>query len=404
MLRLTRMLATVLLYATVTFVARSAQLPAEVRSQLDEFHAALGTMFLEVKHTRIRNSATNEYIFTAYFQEDQMRVSAPGDTAFDREMLWRANTHPGSSPESPTLSIVKKTQVRNTTKTSLSFTSHFMRFPYFDSAGIYAPLYPLELRSFESLQPAVLHFQSNHDTMDISMEGKNIRVNFHVNDRVFLNLRSIDPEEYRHQIKGNISLNAEEKEAEIRNLIKTQSMTPMRRVSMLLDAEHGYLPKEREDRSSEGKLISRHKVTQWKHVKEKNIWLPLKCNVSYYVLRFSMQRFSENPIEEIAMELTHVDFSPRDIIFSLLDDPKYRVAGTRVFDETLATMTDGARRPVSLTIATDGKALRDKVSTITAANEMTPSKRRSVILLLLLAFSALPLFLLFRRFRPTKQR
>src|SRR5438034_74655 len=271
-----RTCAPVTLFCLVAvWAGEAATLPVEVREQLEKQRAALRTVYFEFEQTTLRNDREVTYTNTAYFEGDRFRVKAPSDVSFDGELMWLVSTHPRNVR--PPF-ILRKTKIRNTTETTPSFNELYWRLPYFEAAGIYFPPYPKDVRTFEALEPMVLRFVENSESIEIMPEGAHLRLRFYVDDWVLLNSREIDPVMFRKQIEG-MPISPERKSYEVSILQKTRTMVPKRTVSMLLDSNHSYVPLEREDRSADGQLIARYGVQEWKYFADVAIWLPAKCVV-----------------------------------------------------------------------------------------------------------------------------
>lgn len=372
------------------WAAEAATFPIEVRAQLEKQRKALRTVYIEFEKTMVRNGGDVSFTNTAYFDGDRFRVKAPSDVSFDGEMLWLV------SERLKRPSILRKTQIRNTTETTPSFNELYWRLPYFEAAGIYFPPYPKDVRAFESLEPIVLRFLENSDPFEIMPEGANLRLRFSVDDWVLLNSREIDQVMFQKQLSG-MPISPEMISNEVSSLQNARAMVPKRTVSMLLDSNHSYFPLEREDRSADGGLIARYGVEEWKYFADVTLWFPTKCVVSYFTNAFQPESVLRSPVQTIQINLKNAEFTARKTEFVLINTAKYRVAGTEVHDETISNSVDGVRRPVMLTIAADGTLLNEAIPVKISGN------RRSLILIVLFILAAPPVLFLLLRSKLSKQ-
>lgn len=380
---------TFLFLCLFTFLNSDAALPDDVMSELAKQQVALTNVYLVIEQTTLRSNREVRFTQTALFQGDRFRMKAPADVAFDGEVLWHVSKRPTN--EIPA-AILRKTKIRNTPDATSSFNQLYWRFPYFDAAGIYCPPYPKDLRSFRMLEPIVLRFLENNESFEVSNEGEHLRLHFVVDDWVLLNFREIDPQIFRKEIEGSSPV-PEAKSNAVNSLVRAQTMHPKRSVSLLLDANHGYAPVEREDRTADGQLIARYKVEQWKFFEAPGIWLPEKCSIAYFTGPYSLDQFAPDPIQIVKLELKLADFEAREETFVLIEDPNYRVAGNEVHDETIYNVEDGIRRPVALTIAADGRLIKSGAYTVNIGS------RKMMIALVLVTLAIPPIIYVLRNFR-----
>jgi hypothetical protein len=185
---------------------------------------------------------------------------------------------------------------------------------------------------------------------------------------------------------------------EVAHLEKMQAMVPKRTVSMLLDSKHGYAPLEREDRTAQGQLITRFRVEEWKYFSNAAIWLPAKCVVSHFTHPYRFDEFRETPVQTILINLKKVDFAPRKTEFVMISDPRYRVAGTEIHDETISNVVDGVRRGAILIMSANGTLLDQGVPLI-----RSPRSRPVMIGIMLLILAAPPFIYFFWQRRAPRQ-
>ncbi len=384
-----------LFHLVAVWAGEAALFPVEVNKQLEKQSAALKTLYIEVDLTTVKNGREVTYLQTAYFEGDRFRIVAPSDVSFDGEMLWLVGTRPpGQHPSA----IIRKTKIRNTTEKTPSFNELYWRFPYFEAAGIFGPHYPRDIAAFKSLEPALIRFAENNETLEIKPEGAQFRVRGSVDDWVLLNFREIDLVTYQKQLeRGNFE--PERVSREIASLRKACARIPKRTVSMLLDAKHGYLPLEREDSTAEGQLIARYSVEEWKYFQDVEAWLPAKCTASYFTNPYDLNTFSQEPVQRIRMNLKKAEFTARKTEFVLINAPEYRVAGNEVHDETIKNAPDGVRTPVILTLAADGRVLQHSIAVV----ETSIATHRLWIWIVLSVFAVPPILFLIWRFRFKKQ-
>jgi hypothetical protein len=386
-------LATVTLGAVKESGAPLSSLPSNVRSQLENQKEFLKHVSIQYDETLFRGDKQFTSTNTAYFEEKSFLVNEGMVYAFDGDVLWTVTINP--NPDKPIPEDHYTLHKIYTKKApTFSFVCLYWTLTYLDAAGIYAPKYPRELKSFEGLRPLATHLAENGNLLEAKEEGANFRITGYVDDWVLANARATDPDTFRKNLQrtpadSNIISN------EVKLLGHMRAMSPQRKISMLLDSKHGYFPIEREDFSADGHLIMRFKVEDWKYFESVSMWLPSRCIVLCFANPYTLSKFSDEPVQKYVITLNTADFSQKHAEFNLLKVAPYNTPGTWVYDEAIMEKAGGVETPVILTVSADGRLLHDRVSGGHSLEDM--KLRRFWILCLIVVLGIPPLVALIRR-------
>ena len=102
---------------------------------------------------------------------------------------------------------------------------------------------------------------------------------------------------------------------EIDNVKRFKAMKPIRKVSLLLDAKHGYAVAERDEWTAAGQHIGHIVSEDWKFYDAPGIWLPGRCVASYYTEPYGLKDFAKEPVHTETHELKRVEFGTKEIAF-----------------------------------------------------------------------------------------
>ncbi len=134
-------------------------------------------------------------------------------------------------------------------------------------------------------------------------------------DPQIVEIQKLDLDEYQRRLQR--TPNTKEWIAqEIENVKRFKAMKPIRKVSLLLDAQHGYAVSERDEWTAAGEHISHIVSEDWRFYEGPGIWMPSRCVASYYTEPYGLKDFSKEPVHTETHELKRIEFGKKEIAFS----------------------------------------------------------------------------------------
>ncbi|MDB6027941.1 MAG: peptidase [Verrucomicrobiales bacterium] len=207
-------------------------------------------------------------------------------------------------------SFFNQYSVRNLTNESRVWAG--CSFPYLNAAGFYTPdMFP-DMQSLVSVEPWVVHHLRKSKSTTIEKMGDDLRITMVVPDEYVLLLKNYDFSKQMYILDSPTSPNAEG----LRTRLRVRELTPERKVSLLLDAKHGFAAAERDEWAADGHLLFHTISDGWKYFGDKGIWLPGHCVTLFYGSIYDFDQYSSQPIRTNMCDLTDIQFGHRDVQFS----------------------------------------------------------------------------------------
>jgi len=379
------------------------QLPPEVREQLEKQRDALKLFYIEYDDSVVSNGRTFPVRkYTAYFDGNRFTVKINGGSmneyAFDGKFLWD-----GNEPVAGKSRVFSKSLASSSDDPNVLF-GWFWRISYCDGASLFMPTYCSGLPEYTSLEPMALRDLEKSDSAKIEREGANLRITVNVEDAILSNWHNADLERYRRNLAAGNNP-PEYISREMETVKRMQAMIPKRKISMLLDSQHGYSVSEREEWTYDGRRIARVEAKDWKYYENVGIWLPQECIVSSYATPMTFAEFWDNPQHIRTIVLKAAEFGKKDIEFALSNRPEYKVGGTTFTDRTLPEVREhDYTQLVAYTISANGDLLR-RSALFVLDNTKKGHQRQIIWKIILLALMAVPPgIFVFHYFKNRKQR
>lgn len=374
-------------------VAGDADLPAEVREQLDRQALAMGLVYIEFTESEFNADLVDSGGPTTYFVYCEGRLfynrwerllkggsKYSTEVAFDGKILYVG--------DAATPRVLSKFLV--TDSTDPDRTKRKCLFPYLDGAGFYVPVRISEVQQFSSPEPLLLHYLRQSKSTRVVHTDGSLRISVRVPDNLLVAVRETNLHDYQKNREA-LGFAAEVIAREIAWYKRLRNLTPERNITFLLDAKHGYGVAEREEWTIEGQRILRTQSEDWKYYEVAGIWLPSRCATFYYSPPLFYERFSDHPVVTNTTELKLVEFGRKGIPLAL----DYTEPGAIIEDRTIAEARGRPTHRVMYTVAANGKQLRQ-------AAENVMSHRR-FLRICIITVAVLPIILFFRNRRKTRQ-
>ena len=103
---------------------------------------------------------------------------------------------------------------------------------------------------------------------------------------------------------------------ELERVRQLKAMKPVRTISLLLDAMHGYAVAERGEFTADGGKIVHIVSDNWQFYPDAGIWLPGRCVASHYSRRLNILDLSPEPVHFATNELIRAEFGKQNIPFA----------------------------------------------------------------------------------------
>lgn len=366
-----------------------SELPPQVRAQIERQKAAMSsvhitaTEFIEDPELIYQGGSTTGdiYITDNQFRIHKLALSKSGlpeeetDESFDGTIAYTGAL--GQSPRAR--SIVTKSLVADETDLYRTFLSWDYR--YLDFAGYYVPTRIYELTNFSGIEPLALDYLRNSTNTQVRSEGSNYRITTRVPDPVLMAARAMNLSQYKAWLLYRHS-DAEFIKKEIAMYEVLRNLDPQRKVTFLLDSEHGYMVSERDEWNASGERIVSIRSEKWRQLREKDMWLPNRCKALIYG-NVQLNKFSKNPLSTITCDLNQIVFSFGPVAFDLTRDANYAKAGTAIVDRTLAESRVRTNHQIAYSIAASGRLLRTSADNIKSETQIRMYRHVFIFILLL---------------------
>jgi hypothetical protein len=373
--------------------------PVSIIEALEKQAAAMREIYVQFSETRLGTNMvggrrTTEHRFYAdgrSFRDQSEKLAQVGESAahildvsFDGEHLF-VGAHTGTKLIP---AMLQKQSIID--ESDPNFSKKGWEVNYLEAAGFYFPQRVSELVDFYSIEPLVLRYSKQAESMAISSNRSDVAVTCRVPDNVVIAARKMDMDKYEAYLRKTYQASPEMVTNELTVYEHLRDLPPIRVVTLTLDGTHGYAVSEHREMTSDGRLILSIHCSDWKHHKEKDIWLPGTCSAFYYANEFGFTAFANTPIWTNLLSLKHVEFRAHgDTVFSLDRDPFYKQPGVAVADHTLPEASTQILHQVVFTVGGDGTLLR------ASADSVIPELRNSRFRLVMLAILMVPLVAVF---------
>jgi hypothetical protein len=310
------------------------QLPANARAALESQAKAITDVSLEYRlhDTDNKSGTTNHYsedFQGACFYQHLDFNPKPGviEFSFDGDFFYKGTF--GYEDEAP---MLQKFKLSDSTETD--FWRSIFGLPFLDLAGFYTPSRAADISVQSRVEPLPLFYLKTGKLTQALETNGNMYLSFEIPDPALTALRAIGlPQEEARGRRNSIgNAQASNRLERIKTALR---MEPKREVTLVLGINYGYGMLEREERTFDGRLIARTETHDWKYYDSAGIWLPSRCDISWFTGETTLQGFADQPLHVITADLAKADFNQKrpKALFTLT--PKYTQPGTIIADRSL---------------------------------------------------------------------